>query len=953
MASSLSPADAEIRALAAENRWSEIAQRFSRTPTDEVAHAATAIAIHKACVDAKDEALAESWLDRVLVLAPTNATYWRNKGNALQKRGQLDAALDAFEHAVGHRPDIASYHASCGIVLAQLDQHAKAAEALERALAIDAAQRAWWIRLARARVQCGALPGAAEAYRRALALQPDSATQGAYDELQRQMHSGSKAASSSYYDAVFADSVKYARPGQESDYAPVWRQIAAHLGTLGARNILDLGCGPGQFAEFIATELPGVNYCGIDFSAVAIRQARERCPGFRFEQRELPLADLAGLPSPDVIVCTEVLEHVEADREILAALPAALQIVASVPDYDSFGHLRIFRSEDAVRLRYGDLIEGLEVRAHALDARHTLWLMSGRTIGPQVNAPEPEAPAPVEDASAEAAAIAAPVGRVDVCAAVVEAVFLTDGTRYVEEFLPMFGLPFVPVVESIGRPDGHVALRHDVDWSIENALAMAELEHQQGIRSSYYLLHPDGDVQKDNYFGRIVEDQLEISPHLFDWARRLVDLGHEVGLHNDLITLSLTTGRAPGEFLEQMLEAFTRAGLPIRGTVAHGSQRGRALGYMNYQVFSDFTTEDIALDYRDRTELLERFAQPFVEADGCRVEKFALRMADYGLQYEANFVPRELYLSDSSSRLSFWVGDDATRFDKFAPASDWHAALQQALGDLPAPQRVQCLVHACHWGPLSQFNAQAVRTVRGRRDRAAATEYRGRMRERLLRHDNVLHAETGPRFEGYDQKYAVNANLYNIPPTVRQFMNLFVAEMGRADNVLEVGCGQGELLAFTVDAIAAAHDGRRPFGLGVDGSASAILACAGRYPSLAWHCGALESFVAEHDAGFRSADREPPRYDLVLDKTGTIFIPDPETARTFLANLERCMAPGAHYVYIASRNYYFEVLSKRDHGTWAQDWLALVADVFEPISASDDDLPELKGYLKRVFRRRP
>ena len=41
------------------------------------------------------------------------------------------------------------------------------------------------------------------------------------------MRSGSRAASSAYYDAVFADSPKYAQDAEASEYLPAWLAIAA------------------------------------------------------------------------------------------------------------------------------------------------------------------------------------------------------------------------------------------------------------------------------------------------------------------------------------------------------------------------------------------------------------------------------------------------------------------------------------------------------------------------------------------------------------------------------------------------------------------------------------------------------------------------------------------------------------------------------------------------------
>ncbi len=935
------PSDADVRAWVTAQDWSKIAHHAAALAPEVVTSVVLCNAAYRAFQTLGDELLAGPWLERTLQLAPDNSTLWRNKGLRQQQQGDWVAAVESFSRACSLKPLVASYHSCLGTALARVGKHDEAVAAYCQAVTLDPDHRNWWLRLAQASIHSEQLHEAASAYRQALSMQDDKNTRHAYEELLRQIRSGTRAASASYYDGVFADSPKYAQDADASVYVPAWRRIVQALESCGAGSVLDLGCGPGQFAEFLGRHLPRIAYCGVDFSPVAIQQARERCPAFRFEQRELPLPETSDLPPFDVVICTEVLEHVERDRDILAALPAGVPVLATVPNYDSFGHLRVFRDIESVTSRYGDLLTGLTVEPQPIAADRVLWLIQGRR-SEQVYRPVAPLPSTVDsNMRASAAARFA-----------VESQFMADGTRYLQDFLPLFGLPFTTVVDSLGRRDAHVALRHDIDWSLENAMVMAELEHQQGIRSSYYLLHPDGAVQTHNYFGHLDGAKLVMAPALFEAARRLVDLGHEVGLHNDLISLSLTTGVAPGDYLEQIVEAFLRAGIDIQGSVAHGSKTCRSLGYMNFQIFSDFTPTDIAVDYQDRPELFECFADETVSANGNTVTKFALKMADYGLRYEANFTPRDLYLSDSSARWTLWQGPEATRFDKHTPRSVWEPVLLSRLAALPGPQRVQALVHACHWGALLHFNERALPSVRGRRDQDVQQRIRDRIGERLAAFANVVKAAPSARFEVYDQQYASHAQLYSIASTVRQFTETLVAGIRPPlRQVLELGCGQGDYLAFTCDAVTRKH-GTAPAGLGIDGSAAAILGCAGRYPSLRWACDSVERFVEEHDAMFGERGETPPRWDLVLDKTGTIFIPDPDSARRFLQHLSSRMAPGALYVYVASRHYYREVLRKKNHGDWPMDWLTLVEEVFEPVSADDDEMPALKGYLKRVFRRR-
>ena len=699
-----------LRASLKREDWQQVADMLPGNPGDLPGDLPleACMAAYRSHTKLGHAELAEAWLDRVLMLAPANSTMQRDKGVCLQKRRDWAGALACFSRALDLRPDIASYHGAVGLAFHMLGDFEKSASEHKAALDIDGGNRSWWIRLARSLVHLNDLQGAIEAYDKALALQEDLNIRSARNELVRQIRSGSKAASSAYYDAIYASSAKYIQDGNLSDYAPVWERIIAALQAGGTRSILDLGCGPGQFAEFLAARLPDTGYAGIDFSAVAIDHARKKCPQYRFEQVELPIRDFSALPAFDTIICTEVLEHVEFDREVLAAVPAGTSMIASVPNFDTFSHVRYFPTEKDVIDRYGLLIDGLSVEGIEMSPQNTLWLMHGSRSANQL---------PVADAAPEPGA--RPFSSlVDLEPACIDAVLWSDGTRYVEDFLCMFDAPFVTIAESVDLRTAHVALRHDVDWSIENAYAMALLEHELGARSTYFLINPDGLINPANYFGHVDNGKLVIDPHLFDWAARLTDLGHEVAFHNDLISLALVTRRQPREFLEQIVEAFARRGIKLRGSVAHGSKLCREFGYLNYQIFSDIVEKRVAVDYQNSPELLDKFAQKTAERDGHVVEKFNLRMQDFGLVYEANFVPWEVYVSDSSARWSIWHYEELQSFERHEPRHSMQAHVEALLRAKRPDSAVQVLVHSCHWNVLAQFNRQSIAAVRKRRNAA-------------------------------------------------------------------------------------------------------------------------------------------------------------------------------------------------------------------------------------------
>ena len=65
-----------------------------------------------------------------------------------------------------------------------------------------------------------------------------------------------------------------------------------------------------------------------------------------------------------------------------------------------------------------------------------------------------------------------------------------------------------------------ILLRHDIDFSLQNAYELANIEYDLGVRSSYYLyLHS--------------ELYNALSPKSMEMLRQMVGMRHEIGLHYD------------------------------------------------------------------------------------------------------------------------------------------------------------------------------------------------------------------------------------------------------------------------------------------------------------------------------------------------------------------------------------------------------------------------------------
>lgn len=158
-----------------------------------------------------------------------------------------------------------------------------------------------------------------------------------------------------FYDQVYATSEEYQKNYHESYYKNIYLKTLDILVQKRTRNILEVGCGCGTFAEMLASSRYSCQYTGFDFSEVAIARAKNRAqsPHFTFQIDNIYTSSLFKSITYDAVVCHEVLEHILKDMDIFAKIPSGTLFIGSVPSFDSKSHVRYFSSEDQVRYRYG------------------------------------------------------------------------------------------------------------------------------------------------------------------------------------------------------------------------------------------------------------------------------------------------------------------------------------------------------------------------------------------------------------------------------------------------------------------------------------------------------------------------------------------------------------------------------------------------------------------------
>jgi predicted TPR repeat methyltransferase len=184
-----------------------------------------------------------------------------------------------------------------------------------------------------------------------------------------------------FYDGIYEQSEKYQVDPEHSVYLPVWEKVCDALKARGALRVLDIGCGPGQFAQYLNAQIPDLEYIGVDYSQTAIREAKRKCPSAHFFERDLTEDNALAEFQADACIMLEVLEHIEDDCEMLARVPGGQWVVMSVPNFDSFGHVRFFENEDEVMARYAAIFEDFRSETIELRGRTKIFLVSGMRSG--------------------------------------------------------------------------------------------------------------------------------------------------------------------------------------------------------------------------------------------------------------------------------------------------------------------------------------------------------------------------------------------------------------------------------------------------------------------------------------------------------------------------------------------------------------------------------------------
>lgn len=135
-----------------------------------------------------------------------------------------------------------------------------------------------------------------------------------------------------------------------------WARYAFALEFARGKRVLDAACGEGYGSATLAGSATSV--LGVDIAEDAVAHARSRygaLANLRFERGDCTALDVAP-KSFDLIVSFETLEHVAAQKELIAGFARALTddgiLIVSSPDKRTYSEISGFRNEFHVRELY-------------------------------------------------------------------------------------------------------------------------------------------------------------------------------------------------------------------------------------------------------------------------------------------------------------------------------------------------------------------------------------------------------------------------------------------------------------------------------------------------------------------------------------------------------------------------------------------------------------------------
>lgn len=171
------------------------------------------------------------------------------------------------------------------------------------------------------------------------------------------MDSFDKKYNNKYYNDAYLRANEYKKHYSNFTFLPLIKNTEIILSkNFNNKNvkILDIGCGPGHLANYLEDK-GYLDYTGIDFSSQAISMAK-KISSYNFYVENIYNTDKFD-NNYDVIIGSEVLEHLGSDLEVIKKINKNTFCIFSLPTFGGPGHARSFKSDQEVFDRYGDFFD--------------------------------------------------------------------------------------------------------------------------------------------------------------------------------------------------------------------------------------------------------------------------------------------------------------------------------------------------------------------------------------------------------------------------------------------------------------------------------------------------------------------------------------------------------------------------------------------------------------------
>jgi len=226
-------------------------------------------------------------------------------------------------------------------------------------------------------------------------------------------------------------------------------------------------------------------------------------------------------------------------------------------------------------------------------------------------------------------------------------------------------------------------IRHDIDRGLKHSLKLAKLEKENGIQSTYFVLHNKGGQVPNSFLKDKSKPAFDEPCPYFDYSedfalvcREIVSLGHTIGFHNNAITEYISSNDSMRKIIERPLKFLRNYGIEVTLTSAHGDKECYTKGYRNYEVWVEFN--------KSKNEGGTLAGYPKVS------------LSDYGLNHEVYFLPFTHYLTDSGCKWKGYIVNGKKHYERIPQRYNLGKDVLKKFNGANSGF-LQILLHPCWW----------------------------------------------------------------------------------------------------------------------------------------------------------------------------------------------------------------------------------------------------------------